>query len=794
MHNLKLWYRQCADTFASALPVGNGSLGGIVYGGVPEERISLNLDTLWSGGPKQSEYKVPASLIKEVQRLVFLGDTLSAQKLIENKMLGDTWNESYQPLGNLRYIYNNIGDVCSYRRELELKTGTAKTEFITNGNKICSEVFCSNPDKILSVHITADKPKFLDISLHLDSLLQHKTYTQNDEVVMCGNAPSHVIPNYIECENPIIFDASESGMAFQVRLRVKTDGILSVENGFLRVTAASTLHIILCAADGFKGYDKPTEKCADALDEICRSILQHATQKPYKDLKNIHINNHTALFNRVELCLEKNSHDEFPTDVRLEQIRQGKTDLGMIELLFQYGRYLLIASSRNGSQPANLQGIWNEEMRPAWSSNWTTNINTQMNYWHSGVCNLLECDEPLVRMLQELSVAGKKTAQEGYHCRGWVVNHNVDLWRNTAPVKGLAKYSYWPMGGVWLCSNLYEHYRFTQDTNFLRQIALPIMKQAVKFCLDWLCEGSNGKLYTCPSTSPENTYYTTSGEISSVTYSSAMDSGLLLELFANTIEACKILKISDKIVDDINLATPLLPNFSIGQQGQVLEWGKDYKEEDLGHRHFSPLYALHPAHLINRYEKPQMAFAFERLLERRLSHGSGTFGWSCAWAINLCARLGKAEICSNYVNCFLKKSVYPNLFGLHPPLGERENEQVVFQIDGNFGACAGIAEMLLQSHLGMLELLPALPQEWETGYVKGLRARGGCEVDIYWKKHCLTYANIKCMQDSEVKIKYHENIHILLDGSRVDVKQNNDIFIFEAKSGFCYEVKLDYKE
>lgn len=789
MDHLKLWYRQGADTFINALPVGNGSLGGMVYGGVPEERISLNLDTLWSGGPKQSEYKVPESLIEEVRKLIFLGDTLNAQKLIESKMLGDSWNESYQPLGNLRYRYNNIKDICDYRRELDLKTGIAKTEFNANGNKICSEVFCSNSDKILSVYITTDKPKFLDLSLHLDSLLQHKTYRLNDGMVMCGNAPSHVIPNYIECGNPIEYNASEPGMAFQARLCIQTDGILSAENKILRVTGASTLHIILCAEDGFKGYDKPTEKCADKLDEICSSILQKAAEKPYTELKNRHINNHNKLFSRVELCLEENSNDEMSTDFRLEQIRKGKKDLGMVELLFQYGRYLLIASSRKGSQPANLQGIWNEEMRPAWSSNWTTNINTQMNYWHSGVCNLLECDEPFIRMLQELCVAGKKTAQEGYHCQGWVVNHNVDLWRNTAPVKGLAKYSYWPMGGIWLCSTLYEHYCFTQDIDFLREIAFPIMKQAAKFCLDWLCKGPNEKLYTCPSTSPENTYYSLSGEACGVTYSSAMDLGLYRELFANTIEACKILNNSDDIVHDINLAVQLLPDFSIGQQGEVLEWGKEYKEEDSGHRHFSPLYALHPANVINRYENPQMTFAFEQLLERKLYHGSGNFGWSCAWVINLCARLGKAETCFHYIEHFMKKSIYPNLFDLHPPLGERENEREVFQIDGNFGVCAGIAEMLLQSHLGMLEFLPALPHEWQTGSVKGLRTRGGCEVDIYWKNHRLDYANIKCMHNREIKIKHKENIHVLLDGIPVDVKQNNDTFLFSVKSGYCYTIK-----
>lgn len=441
------------------------------------------------------------------------------------------------------------------------------------------------------------------------------------------------------------------------------------------------------------------------------------------------------------------------TDERLKRVQNGKQDLGLSCLFFHYNRYLMIACSRKGTQPANLQGIWSESIRPVWSSNWTININTEMNYWLNGPCNLIESFTAFVDFVEELSHAGEETAKKQCHCSGWTANHNVDIWRQTGPVDGEPKYAYWPMGGVWLCSQSYEYYRYSRDLEYLKNKIYPSLRGSVLFCLDWLQQREDGLYYTAPSTSPENTFKDGEGHACGVSYMTTMDLAIIKELFANYLEACNVLGIKEDLIEQVNERSKLLPNYQIGRTGKIQEWIKDFEEFDVGHRHFSPVFGFHPGHSIKKTDT-ELVKACQKFIEEKVANYKQQIGWSCAWLINLWARLGDGTKANYYYEELLRQSVYNNLFDLHPPLGETEGEREVFQIDGNFGSASAVAEMLLSSEDGKITILPALPESWESGKVKGLLAVGGVEVDIAWKNKKPISISLCSSVDQSINIFY----------------------------------------
>ena len=613
--NTTLWYEAPASSFCDALPVGNGSLGAVVYGGVPEECMSLNLDTLWSGTGRRMEQKIAKHVLEDVKEQCAQEHYFEAQNLIERKMLGQ-YNESYMPLGSFRYHYCGIENVENYRRELDLEEAVVRTEFTCAGRQYQSEVFVSNPDHAMVVHLVSETK--MKIDFWLESKLQTiSTIQRENSQMISGNAPSHVDPNYVESENPIVYMHQELGMPFCCQMHVDTvDGDVSCVDGKIQVRDAREIRILITAADGYRKGSYDMDPSIEHCFASCEQYMNRVKSRTYQQIRSTHRKDYQALFERSRFQLETEGREEIPLNQRLKRIKRGETDLGLYCLYYHFNRYLLISSSRPGSQPANLQGIWSESTRPVWSSNWTININTEMNYWPAGICNLSECFEPLLCMLEEMSEAGKETAKNYFHCRGWVANHNVDIWRQTEPVAGLAKYAYWPMGGVWLSAQIFDYYKYTGNRNLLKNRIYPVMSGAARFCLDWLEEGEDGKYRTPLSTSPENTFLDEAGRECAVSAGSTMDLALIKELFQNLSLAAEVLEIQDDIVEEVRKVWIKLPEYQIGQYGQIQEWEKDFPEQDPGHRHFSGVVGFHPGTTINPYDTPELLEGVRRFIER----------------------------------------------------------------------------------------------------------------------------------------------------------------------------------
>ncbi len=748
MDNNTLWYKQSAELFEEALPLGNGHMGMMIYGRIRDELIELNHDTLWSGYHNENQNKTAYKHLEKVREMINRGAYLGAQQLIEHEMQGE-YSESYLPLGNMRmqFRYDGFLRKEDYKRSLNLSDATSSIEYKIDGFKYTRRGFVSNPDKVGVYKIDAETE--FDVQISVDSKLLHKSICKNDTtIVMTGRAPERVDPSHRTYnESPIAYSLEDENIAleFASYTRVISDGVCYRTGGGLSIRNATRVIIITATETTYSGFNKEFKKI-DKVVEDMRERVNKAIEKGYDKLYIDHKEDYQKLYNNVEFTIETENKNDIPTDIRLEKLKAGEDDLSLIPLYFNYGRYLLISSSRVGSQAATLQGIWNYEARAPWCSNYTSNINIQMNYWLAETCNLSECHEPLIDMIKELAITGAITAKEQYGCGGWSGSHNIDLWRKSTVIDGQARYAYWQMSGPWLVSHLYEHYLFTQDLDYLRSVFATI-KGSAMFCYDWLQEDESGYYVTSPATSPENAFLTEEGVECSVSKASTMDMTLIREVFNTCISAANILGISGQFEEKLLARLPKLYPYKIGSDGQLQEWYLDFEESEMGHRHVSHLYGLYPGKAIND-ETPDLFAASKRGLERRLENGGGHTGWSCAWIINLYARLKDSELAGEYVNVILTKSIYPNMFDAHPP----------FQIDGNFGATAGIAEMLMQSHMDYIELLPALPKSWLNGYIKGLKARGNLLVDIKWENGQVSEYKIQGV-DRPVIIKYSGEIY-----------------------------------
>jgi len=740
--DLLLWYTRPAAQWTDALPIGNGRLGAMVFGGGEDgspskELLQLNEDTLWSGKPRDGNNPDAARHLPDLRRAVLEQHDYPLADQICRKMQG-RFAEAYQPLGNLRIDFVHAGLPKDYRRQLDLDSAIARTSYRVDDLHFKREVFVSAPDQVLVLRVTASRPHQLHCILSLDSPLQTSvTPLADNRLLLIGKAAAHVAgAGHPKGEEPVVFsDRPGEGMNFATALEIiLEDGACSRGERHITIANASAFSILLTASTGYTNFQKIPDAPIEQITKSTLSQLQNASRIPFETLRSRHIEDHQRLFRRVSLDLGRQDLSR-PTDRRLAEFPRS-ADPALLALYFQYGRYLLIGSSRPGTQPANLQGIWNRQVTPPWSSNWTANINLQMNYWPAETCNLAECALPLFDLIEQLSQNGARTAKENYALPGWVSHHNIDLWRSSNPVgegAGAATWANWPMSGPWLCAHLYDHYLFTRDAEFLRTRAYPLMKGCAEFSLAWLFADPEGHLTTCPSVSTENHFVAPDGRSAMTSAGCTMDMALVRELFLNCSRSARELGVDEQFAAQLDAAREKLVPYRIGRYGQLQEWSLDFDEAMPGQRHMSHLYPLYPGREITPRDTPQLADAARISLERRLTNSGASTGWSRAWAIALWARLGQGNQAAESLSTLMQRYTCPNLMDTCP-----FGTEPVFQIDGNLGAAAAMAELLLQSHTGTIDLLPALPSSWPNGSVRGLRARGGLEIDLRWSDRRLT--------------------------------------------------------
>lgn len=719
----KLWYKQPAQVWEEALPLGNGKLGAMIFGNVSKEHIQLNEDSVWYGGPVDRNNPDAKENLPKIRELILKGKIAEAEKLMKYALSGTPNSQHpYQSLGDLSLDFGHDCKENDYIRSLSLDDAIYTSSYVCNETSYSREAFISAPDNVLVVRLTATGKEKINCSA---LLTRGKFY---DYV-------AKVDQNGIELGGNL----GKGGLDFAMMLKASCKG------GNVKVIGE---HLIIEDADEATLYfTAGTTFRIKNLKEALSTTLDKAMSFSYETLKQRHIEDYRNLYNRVNFDLKDiQQYDKTPTDERLKLAAEGQVDLGLSKLYFDFGRYLLISSSREGSLPATLQGIWNNSMTPPWDSKYTININTQMNYWPAEICNLSECHLPLFKLIERMVPNGRITAEKMYGCRGFVAHHNTDIWGDTAVQDHWIPGSYWVMGAAWLCTHQWTHYEYTKDEKFLEE-AFPIMREAALFFLDFLIE-DNGYLKTCPSVSPENTFILPNGERGANSAAVTMDNQILRDLFTQCIKAAEVLGIDDELNEQIKEAVSRFVPTQIGKHGQIIEWAEDYEEAEPGHRHISHLYGLHPSEQITMDKTPELAKAASVTLERRLARGGGHTGWSRAWIMNHYAKLWDGEKAYSNLKQLLGKSTLPNLFDNHPP----------FQIDGNFGGTAAIAEMLVQSTAERILLLPALPKAWKDGSVSGLRLKGGLETSIVWREGILEKCTLKSDFKTKTRVVYNDKI------------------------------------
>ncbi|MGL4293691.1 MAG: glycosyl hydrolase family 95 catalytic domain-containing protein [Bacteroidales bacterium] len=765
-----LWYRTPAKTWEEGLPVGNGRIGAVVFGDTRQERIQFNENTLYSGEPdmqNKSTRAVPD--FTEVRRLLKEGKNNEVDSILQYRWVGRL-NQSYEPCGDIYLDFHMDGDVAGYRHALDMADGIVTTSYRQQGVQITRKVFASYPDQVIAIHLHAEKP-VLDFTLRMNSEHPFSVLKAGNGLKMNGQAPAHVMrrtidamkkfnrtdlhPEYFDREGNVIREGSlfygdqfdGKGMPFEARIYPELkDGELIVGEKEIRIRNSSDVVLYLYAATGYNGRDKsPSKEGRNPGLLIEQTKAKHA-DKSFETIKKNHRQDHQQLFGRVDFELG-NFSESVPTDELLRNFGKNK-DLSVVPLLFQYGRYLMIAGSRPGGQPLNLQGLWNDKVLPPWNSGYTMNINIQMNYWPAEVTNLSECHEPMFRYIRELSEAGRETARQMYGLPGWMTHHNASLWRETYPSDGYVYWYYWTMAGGWLCQHIWQHYEFTGDESFLREY-YPVMRDAALFFSKWIVKNDKSQWVTPVSTSPENSFMLDADTQAAACEGPAVDQSILRHLFSQVIEASKMFDCDEALRADLEAKLPELAPYQIGSRGQLLEWDKEYGEFEPQHRHVSHLFGLYPGNDI--LQNKDLAAASRQTLNER---GNKTTGWSMAWKISLWARLLDGsqayDALKNLIHYIDPIEKGDNRGGLYRNLWNA----LPFQIDGNFGATAGIAEMLLQSHGDEIRLLPALPGEWKEGRIAGLKARGGFVVDMEWKNNKLRKCKVTSLNGNPCILRY----------------------------------------
>jgi alpha-L-fucosidase 2 len=767
--DLKLWYKQAADQWMKALPIGNGRLGAMVFGGVNQEQLQLNEESVWQG--KKSNNNNPEALknLPKIRQLIFDGKADEAMALANKSLNGNPGGvKSYQPLGDLTLDFDHTAGAGNYKRELDLRTGIHRVQYDIDGQSFTREVFASAPANAIVIRLETTSPKGISTTVGMSREKDAAAKTSKNQLILSGQIDG-------------------DGMKFETLVQVFNEGgKLSDQQGTLKVEGAKAITILVTAVTDYNA-DKMDVDAAKDPNVISQNILKALTGKSYAALKSAHIADHQNMMDRVELSLGTSAQSNLPIDERLQAIKNNTYDPGLETILFQYGRYLLMGSSRApGVLPANLQGIWNKELNAPWNADFHTNINLQMNYWPAEITNLSETTRPLIHFMQALEVPGRQTAKQMYGARGWTVHHLTDAFGHTAVHDGVTN-GMFPMGGPWMTQPVFEHYEFNGDQGFLKNIAYPMMKESSQFVLDILIRDKQNRLVTSPSYSPENNYVDpVTGKGSKLTYAPTMDLQIINDLFIRTKAAAKILRLDTKFSDTLSNTMKQLVPVQLAKDGSIQEWVEDYKETEPGHRHVSHLFGLHPSDQITPLKTPELFEGAKKTLAKRLKNGGAGTGWSRAWTINFFARLKDGNAAHEHIVALFQKSIAPNLFDLHPP----------FQIDGNFGYTAGVAEMLLQSQEGeignrTIELLPALPDTWANGSVAGLKTRGNFEVSMNWSAGKLVAASFKSIGGNACTLSYPGigKVNLTSAGKKLMYQKISDHVIqFNTVKGKSYEI------